>query len=65
MQQRVKMKKIFNGKNVAEPAPYEDHITHWKSHVQKLQSHSIKVNASPEDITALEEHIWGTEFFNG
>lgn len=54
--------KVFNSKEIPEPAVYEDHIAHWKSHVQKMQSHAIKVNASPEDITRLEQHIWGTEF---
>ena len=54
--------KIFKGREVLEPAPYEDSLVHWRTHVQKLQSHSIKNNASPEDIEALEQHIWLTEF---
>lgn len=54
--------KIFNGDPVQEPARYEEHIIHWRVHVQKLQSLSIKENADPADIGALEEHIFGTEF---
>lgn len=55
--------KFFNqDEEVLEPAVYEDHITHWRSHVQKLQSLSVKENARVEDLTALEQHIFGTEF---
>jgi hypothetical protein len=53
---------FFQDVEVKEPAPYEQHITHWKTHVQKLQSLNIKNHADPKQISGLEEHIWGTEF---
>ena len=61
---RKENEMFFEGKgnNVPEPAVYEQLITHWKSHVQKLQSIDIKLNADPADIEQLEEHIWLTEF---
>jgi len=53
---------IFKGDEVLEPQAYEDHITHWKSHVQKLQSFNLKHFADPESIAELQDHIAGHEF---
>lgn len=53
---------LLSGKDVPEPAPYEEHITHWRVHVHRLQSYSLKIAAKPEDLEALEQHIWMTEF---
>ncbi len=53
---------LLAGKDVPEPAPYEDAIVHWRIHIQRLQSYSLKIAANPQDIETLEEHIWMTEF---
>ena len=53
---------FFQDIEVKEPAVYEQHIIHWKAHVQKLQSLNLKNYADPEQIAALEEHIFGTEY---
>lgn len=54
--------KFFNSEEVLEPAEYEDSIIHWRTHLQKMQSGSLKVNARIEDFESLEEHVWMTEF---
>lgn len=48
---------ILAGRPVALPERFEDHIVHWDSHVKKMQSRSIKEDASPEYRATLEEHI--------
>ena len=53
---------IFKNEEILDPAEYEDHITHWKSHVQKLQSFNLKHYADPESIAMLQDHIAGHEF---
>lgn len=53
---------LLSGKEVPEPAPYEDPITHWRAHVQRMQSYNLKIASNPGDLEKLEEHIWMTEF---
>lgn len=40
-----------------EPQPYEDHITHWKIHVQSIQPTGFKQKASPEIQDCMHTHI--------
>ncbi len=53
---------LLSGKPVPEPAGYEESIVHWRVHIQRLQSFSLKMAANPGDIEQLEQHIWMTEF---
>lgn len=53
---------LLSGKPVPEPAPYEEHLTHWRVHIQRLQSYNLKVSSNPKDFEGIEEHIWMTEF---
>lgn len=44
-----------------EPTEYEDHITHWKIHVQSIQPNGFKQKASPEIYNAMLTHILAHE----
>jgi hypothetical protein len=54
--------EFLDGEPVEEPGEYEDHITHWNSHVQAMQSRGFKRAAPPEVKAQLIEHITLTEF---
>jgi hypothetical protein len=53
---------IMRGEEVAEPTLFEEMITHWKVHIQFMQSRGYKESANPEYKAALEEHVAMTEF---
>jgi hypothetical protein len=53
---------ILNGDAVAEPKPYEEHIIHWKTHIQFMQSRGFKEKSTEEQMEGFEEHIFMTEF---
>lgn len=53
---------LLSGKQVPEPAVYEEPIVHWRVHIQRMQSYSLKISANPGDLEGLEQHIWMTEF---
>lgn len=44
-----------------EPTEYEDHITHWKIHVQSIQPNGFKQKASPQVYDAMLNHILAHE----
>ncbi len=46
-----------------EPTEYEDHITHWKIHVQDIQPLGFKQKASPEVQSTMGLHILTHEMF--
>lgn len=46
-----------------EPTEYEDHITHWKIHVQSIQPTGFKQKASPEIQDCMKLHILTHEMF--
>lgn len=45
------------------PEKWEEHVTHWKIHVQEMQPMGFKEKASPEVKKAFEEHIMTHEMF--
>lgn len=44
-----------------EPSETEDHLTHWRIHVQDMQSLAYKLKAPPEVIAAKRQHLAVTE----
>ncbi len=46
-----------------EPADWEDHITHWKIHVQEMQPIGFKEKAGPQIINDFVEHVRAHEMF--
>jgi hypothetical protein len=54
---------IMDGNGQIEPAQFEDHIVHWRIHVQAIQSLGYKQKAPPEIQKDMELHIMATEFF--
>lgn len=53
---------IQDGKGPIEPAEYEDHVAHWRIHVQAMQAPGFKQKAPPEVQEAMKAHIMGTEY---
>lgn len=54
---------ILSAKKIAPPEPYEDHVTHWRTHVRKMRDWSFK-NRTPEaQRKALEDHVMAHEMF--
>ena len=53
---------ICDGKGQIEPAEYEDHITHWRIHVQSLQAVGFKQKAPPEVQQQMILHIMAHEY---
>lgn len=52
---------LLNGEETDEPTPFEDHITHWTTHIREVQNRGFKTNTPPEIQAALISHILGTE----
>lgn len=50
------------GRPVSDPTEHEDLITHWKIHLQAVQSREYKEMTPPERKAALERHIYITEY---
>jgi hypothetical protein len=53
---------IFDGQGQVEPMEYEDHLTHWRVHLQSIQSMGFKQKASPEIQNAIKLHIMAHEY---
>ena len=54
---------IQDGKGQVEPEQWEDHIAHWKIHVQSIQPMGFKLKASPQVVLDMEDHIRAHEMF--
>lgn len=54
---------MFDGKGQIEPAEYEDHVTHWRIHVQAIQAVGFKQKADPQIQETIKDHIMATEYF--
>lgn len=52
---------IQDGKGQVDPEQWEDHLTHWKIHVQSIQPMGFKQKAPPEIIQQMEDHITAHE----
>lgn len=50
------------GRPVSDPVEIEDLISHWKIHIQAVQSREYKEMVPPERKAALERHIQITEY---
>ena len=53
---------FLDGEPVEDPQEFEEHITHWNSHVSAMQSRGFKKYAPEANKMALIEHIQITEF---
>lgn len=53
---------IFDGQGQVEPMEYEDHLTHWRIHLQSIQAMGFKQKASPEIQNAIKLHIMAHEY---
>jgi len=53
---------MMEGKEVAEPEPYEDLIVHWRVKVKAIQSRSFKEEVPPEIRKIVKENIRMVEF---
>lgn len=54
--------EIFDGKGQIEPTEYEDHVTHWRIHVQSIQDVGFKQKASPQIQMDIRNHIMAHEY---
>ena len=54
--------QIMDGQGQVEPAEGEDHLTHYRIHVQAIQSLGYKQKASPEIQEQMKLHIMATEY---
>lgn len=48
---------IQDGKGQSEPAQWEDHIAHWKIHVQSMQPKGFKEKAGDQILMDMEDHV--------
>lgn len=53
---------ILAGEKVEEPKPYEDLLTHYDIHLQKLQERQFKEEVPSDRQQALIEHLTVTEY---
>lgn len=53
---------IMDGKGQVEPMEGEDHLTHYRIHVQAIQPLGFKQKAPPELQEAMKLHIMATEY---
>lgn len=53
--------RMQDGQGMIEPQVYEDQITHWRIHVQSIQSIGFKEKASPEIQQDMQNHILAHE----
>lgn len=49
--------QMSDGGTLPQPREWEDHITHWKIHLQEIQAKGFKDKASPEIIDNFRKHI--------
>ena len=54
--------KMMDTGEQIEPAEWEDHVSHWKTHLQPMQSLGYKEKAPPEVIEIQKLHIMTHEF---
>lgn len=47
--------------DIPEPQEYEDHITHWRTHVRKMREWAFKNQTPPEIQARFEDHVMTTE----
>lgn len=52
---------ILAGEYAALPEEWEDHITHWNSHVRAMQSRTFKEEADTEIQNQMKQHVRLTE----
>ena len=52
---------LLNGRPVARPEEYEDHVAHLRSHYKAIQGRSFKEEVNTEAYVALKKHIEDTE----
>jgi len=52
---------IMSGEEVGLPEEWEDHISHWNSHVRAMQSRNFKEEAPIEVKAAMKQHLKITE----
>lgn len=55
--------QIQDGRGQVEPISYEDHVVHWRIHVQSIQSMGFKEKASLEIQRDMANHIMAHEMF--
>lgn len=53
--------QMSDGGNLCQPQEWEDHITHWKIHLQEIQSKGFKDKADPQIIENFHKHIMAHE----
>ena len=53
---------MMEGKEIADPEPWEDLIVHWRVKVKAIQSRSFKEEVPPEIREVLKENIKMIEF---
>lgn len=54
---------MSEGAGQMEPAEWEDHIAHWKIHVQEMQPMGFKTKAGPQILNDFVAHITAHEMF--
>jgi hypothetical protein len=52
---------MLDGEGMIEPGEAEDHIVHWKIHVQEMQNIGFKMNTAPEIQQVMKDHLTATE----
>ncbi len=52
---------ILDGDGVPDPKEYEDHITHWKTHVAAMQEIGLKEQKDPRILENMIDHLTATE----
>jgi hypothetical protein len=52
---------ILSGRPTADIQEYEDHIQHWQSHIQVMQTRQFKEEVLPEYRNKLIDHVFFTE----
>lgn len=50
------------GRPVSDPVEFEDHIAHWKIHLQATQGREYKEMTSPDRKEALQRHLYIHEY---
>ena len=52
---------LLAGREIAQPEEWEDHVIHWQSHTQHMQSRQFKEEATPEVRKMFKKHVYDTE----
>lgn len=55
--------QLMREKKMLDPAEYEDHLMHWKSHMATRNDVSFKINAGDGRAKILDSHIKAHEMF--